>query len=1117
MSESLAASQARLQEDLRGLVRGDVRCDEIVLQLFSSDGGPFQERPTCVVWPRSTADVAAVVQYAAEKKISVHPRGSGSSGGCGAIGSGIILDFSRYMRRLLRAGDDDIVVQPGAIRERVNEGLRSSKRRFFAPSSGHVPVGTIGSILAADVTGPRWLRYGSPNERVLELTVVDAAGKIWNLRPFQARPERGFVDALGGAAAFRRTLLDALIAEADAASNAYGAAASSSTGGFDFGDGGGFRSFRSDVVREDFFRRFFGSDARAVRDWVRGGPWSDALRAVRAAEPFLDAELPPNAPSRRGYPLRDVVRFGVDPTRFFVGSEGTLGIIAEARLATSPLSNASAAAIFLFDSLEKAARAVPQILEFEPTLCDLLDGRVVALTRDWDARFEAIFPQTTQAALVVELDADSDAELRRRVDALRSRVVADAEARACWTAFSSVEKKIFRDLLRKSSCARLRMAPSFQIFPYWEDVRLPVEAIPDFLSEIRELFKRERLIYSVGGFVGCGQLSIRPILPYSDEEESRAFALSERVEELVLERGGDVGAAKGHGRVRTAVIPKRFPNLFPAFVRLKDALDPENRLNPDCVVSPEMRRLAAERARGVERKRAVLSQNNDAFDVLAPETDAALRESSLHSRTIRQRTPFDAERLERDKKIDWLNRPTRSQLEFQLAWNPTLVYSPTFQCVGCGHCRIRTDETRMCPAFRNAPDEKASCRAKANFLRGVFDGDLDLSALKSEDARRVAEYCVRCHSCASECPAQVDVPRLAFRLQSAYQAANGLSVADLFAVRFDGALRLAARFSGAVDAALRVGAFRWALEKTLGLARRRRLPRLESRPYLSRLPKAPSLDAFDDETAKTARRRVVLFVDSFANFFDAALIDAAKSVLELNGVDVVIPPEPRTSGAVSFARGDVDGAERVATRNVSIFRELLRSGAEIVALEPSSAVCIKREYPYFCDDADAKVVYANTTDVCSYLARLDRLGELNRDALRPLNIEKAVGYHAPCRTLALTGAALSSPTPAQTLLEAIPDLKVRRLERGCCGLANYSGFLKTRYSESLRLGARLFLAMRDPAIEVCSSECSLCNLQLLQGVDKRARESSKRVAHVLKLLAASYGLLPLDEAFVRND
>lgn len=1115
MSDSLAASQARLQEDLRGLVRGDVRCDEIVLQLFSSDGGPFQERPTCVVWPRSTADVAAVVQYAAEKKISVHPRGSGSSGGGGAIGSGIVLDFSRYMRRLLSADDESIRVQPGAVRERVNNSLRTTKRRFFAPSSGHVPVGTIGSILSADVTGPRWLRHGSPNERVLELTVVDADGKIWNLRPFNSRPERGFVDSFGGAAAFRRTLLDALIAELEAASLS-GSAPSTVGGGFDFGDGGGFRSFRSDVVREDFFRRTFGGDARAVREWVRVGPWGAALRVIRDAEPFLDAELPPNGPSRRGYPLRDVVRSGVDPTRFFVGSEGTLGIIAEARLATSPLSNASAAAIFLFDSLDKAARAVPKILEFEPTLCDLLDGRVVALTRDWDARFETIFPQTTQAALVVELDADSDVELRRRVEDLRLRVVSDAEARACWTAFSSDEKQIFRDLLRKSSCARLRMAPSFQIFPYWEDVRLPVERIPDFLSEIRELFQRERLIYSVGGFVGCGQLSIRPILPYSDEEESRAFALSERVEELVLERGGDVGSAKGHGRVRTAVIPKRFPKLFPSFVRLKDALDPENRLNPDCVVSPEMRRLAAERARGVERVRPVASPS-DAFDVLAPETDAALRESSLHSRTIRRRTPFDAARLERDKKIDWLNRPTRSQLEFQLAWNPTLVYSPTFQCVGCGHCRIRTAETRMCPAFRNAPDEKASCRAKANLLRGVFDGDLDLSALTSDDARRVADFCIRCHSCSSECPAQVDVPRLAFRLQSAYQAATGLSVADLFAVRFDDALRLASRFSSVVNAALRIDAFRWALEKTLGLARRRRLPRLERRPYLSRPRKTPSLDAFADDAPKPARRRVVLFVDSFANYFDAQLIEAAKSVLELNGVEVVVPSEPRASGTVSFARGDVDGAERIATRNVSIFRELLRSGAEIVALEPSSAVCIKREYPYFCDDADAKVVYANTTDVCSYLARLNRLGELNRAALRPLNIEKTVGYHAPCRTLALTGGALSSPTPAQTLLEAIPKLTVRRLERGCCGLANYSGFLKTRYSESLRLGARLFLAMRDPAIGVCSSECSLCCLQLSQGVDKRARKSSKRVAHVLKLLAASYGVFSLDEAFANDE
>ena len=132
--EPLNANQARLQDDLRGLIRGDARCDDVILQLYSFDGGPFEERPVAVAWPRSAQDVAAIARYAAEKGLTLHFRGSGTSGGAAAIGSGVILDFSRYMRRSLMAGDDFIRVQPGAVRERINNQLRATKRRFFAPS-----------------------------------------------------------------------------------------------------------------------------------------------------------------------------------------------------------------------------------------------------------------------------------------------------------------------------------------------------------------------------------------------------------------------------------------------------------------------------------------------------------------------------------------------------------------------------------------------------------------------------------------------------------------------------------------------------------------------------------------------------------------------------------------------------------------------------------------------------------------------------------------------------------------------------------------------------------------------------------------------------------------------
>ncbi|MBQ9813430.1 MAG: FAD-binding oxidoreductase [Thermoguttaceae bacterium] len=1150
MTESLSSQQARLQEDLRGLVSGDARCDELTLQLFSSDGSPYQEKPMAVVWPRSAQDVAATAQYAAEKGLSTHLRGSGTSGVGGAIGSGIVVDFSRYMRRVTEIGGDYVRVQPGAIRERVNGMMRQAEGRFFAPSSGHVPTGTIGSILAVDNVGPRWLRYGAPHESVLELKVVSASGEIWDLRPFAARRDFGD-DRPEERAMFRKRFLNAALAEANAQSFSrdsslfdaeFDAELTASVGsddasffGLDFSDGYGVRSFRSDVVREEFFRRAFGVDGRVVRDMVGARPWADVLRVIRNFEPHLDSEQAPTGPLRCGFALRDVVRDGFDPTRLFVGSEGALGIIVEAKLASFPISKSNCAAILFFDSLEQAARAVPTILTYSPTLCDLLDQRVVSLVRDWDERFESVFPQTTEAALVLEFDTLGSDDLRARVNDLFQRLRAENGALGGWTAFEPEARSLFRDLLRKSSCAILRMAPSFQPFPFWDDARVPVETIPDFLHDVQELFKREHIVYSVGGNVGFGQTSIHPILPYSDDEERRAFALSDKYEELVLSYGGEIGVAKGNGRVRTAVLPKRYPNLFPAFVQIKDALDPANQLNPDVVVSPEMRRLAL-----IEPERRFVKnapEPDDGFgDYLAPETDAVLRESALHSRSIERRAPYDLERLKRDEKIDWLNRPKRSQLEFQLAWNPPAIYAPIYQCSGCGHCRIRTAETRMCPAFRNNPDEQSSPRAKANLLRGVMDGKLELEALTRDSAQKIAERCLRCHCCQTECPAQVDVPRLTFRLTSANRAASGMGVAELFAMRANFALSVATLMSSTIRSALTRPSCRWALEKVLGIAQGRKLPLLERRSYLSVVRKNAERDEnlsidrlLDEENSveetqtteepylasspaiKRPRKKVALFIDSFANYFDAQLVDVTLAILDRNGTSAFVPQRPQSSGAVAFALGDLDRAEDFATRNVALFSELARSGTEILTLEPSSAVCIKKEYPYFIDDQDAQVVYSNTTDVCSYLARLLRDDQFDRNGLSPIDDERsfAIGYHAPCRSIALSGVSLYAPTPAQTLLECVPNATVRRLEHGCCGFSGYTGFTKRRFSESLRIGGRLLLATRDPELDCCSSECSFCNMQFAQG-------SPKPVVHALKLLAVSYGLLSLEEARVRT-
>ncbi len=68
----------RINDDLRGLVRGDVHCDDVFLHLFSTDASIYEIRPLAVVRPRSLADVVATMQYAAENRLPVFPRGAGT-------------------------------------------------------------------------------------------------------------------------------------------------------------------------------------------------------------------------------------------------------------------------------------------------------------------------------------------------------------------------------------------------------------------------------------------------------------------------------------------------------------------------------------------------------------------------------------------------------------------------------------------------------------------------------------------------------------------------------------------------------------------------------------------------------------------------------------------------------------------------------------------------------------------------------------------------------------------------------------------------------------------------------------------------------------------------------
>ncbi|MHB1034934.1 MAG: FAD-linked oxidase C-terminal domain-containing protein [Pirellulales bacterium] len=167
----------RIREDLRGLVDGEVRCDTVFLQLYATDASIHRIEPLVVVCPRSTADVVACVQYAAQNHLPVHARGAGTGLAGESLGPGVVLDFSKHLRRVLRAGNNTVRVQPGLVLGQLNALLRR-QQRVFGPDPATGSVTTIGGLIGIDAAGSRRLKYGSTGRHVVGLQIVLADGQV---------------------------------------------------------------------------------------------------------------------------------------------------------------------------------------------------------------------------------------------------------------------------------------------------------------------------------------------------------------------------------------------------------------------------------------------------------------------------------------------------------------------------------------------------------------------------------------------------------------------------------------------------------------------------------------------------------------------------------------------------------------------------------------------------------------------------------------------------------------------------------------------------------------------------------------------------------------------------
>lgn len=954
--------QVRILDDLRDVVSGDILVDDLSRAAYSTDASILQVRPVAIVAPKTTAELIEIVKYAGENKLSIHPRGAGTGLAGESLGPGLMIDTGRYLNRILEVGPDTVRVEPG-VRLSVLQAQLAQQGRMFAVDPVSGDRCTIGGMLATDAAGPHALRYGTTRDHVAKVKAVLATGELIQvgLEPFSA-----FRDA-----------------------------------------------------EEDTLRRLVSGSVEVLRDYAEA----------------IAIEQPAAWSKPGGYHLRGLLketssgngRSTVDLARLLVGSEGTLAIFTEAELQTLPSPPFRGMLLASFATLESAAHAVIESLEYLPSACEMLDRRLLTLIRGAQPKYTRWIPEHSEALLVIEQEGATEENVQERLLLMSNRLNRVKKLTSETLQILAPEEQIRVWQLRNLAAPMLGdTSGTNHPLAFVENAMVPPENLPELITRVQNIMKRHDVTASYAAHAGVGILHTRPLLDLQRPDHRGKLAIiAKEVMAAALSCGGTNNGEHGVGLLRSGLLERQYPKLYPAFKQIKNLFDPENRLNPGKIVGAD-----------------------PAFPL----------------RLLR--IPASA--------------PVEEPNKTQLRWTELSVLQTAERCNGCADCQTTRVERRMCPSHHVFSHELAGPRSKANLMRQIALGELDPKLLATPEFREVANYCVNCKMCKVECPSSVDISKLMLEAKAVNVAEEGLSRSDWFFANLENWSRWASSNALLVNRLLNNRPFRWFAERFWDLSRQRSLPTFHHNTFLRRATKngwtrKPRLSE--------PRPKVALFADVFVNYNDPQLGEYAVRVLEHHRRKVYVPPNQRASGMAAVQYGDLDNARLCLQSNLEIFAELAREGYDIVAMEPSAALMFREEAKNLISDPDLELVASRTYEFSEYLAVLYDRGEL-REELAPVPL--SVAYHEPCHQRALLPRA-----SVTRLLKRIPELRLVPMDLGCSGMAGTYGLKGENFEHSLQAGSAMLSRLSRPDVHYGVTQCAACRLQMEQGARKRTMHPAK--------------------------
>ncbi len=283
------------------------------------------------------------------------------------------------------------------------------------------------------------------------------------------------------------------------------------------------------------------------------------------------------------------------------------------------------------------------------------------------------------------------------------------------------------------------------------------------------------------------------------------------------------------------------------------------------------------------------------------------------------------------------------------------------KCVGIGKCR-KTDTGTMCPSYMATRDEMHSTRGRARILFEAMSGD----TLKTF-TDQLGEQGARPRACrakvANECPASVDMAAYKAEFLAHYYEEHGRPRSSKIFGNIHEPARRASRTPRLANALMNAPLFSRLGKRLYDIHPQRSFPKLASRTFRS------WFDRHQGSTDQT-QREVVLFPDTFTNYFEPEVAIAATEVLERANFRVVIPRDDLCCGRPLYDQGMLDRAKKRLQESMDSLWLMVERGAYVVGLEPSCILTFRDELPsLFPDNARAKILSERALLLDEFLKR----------------------------------------------------------------------------------------------------------------------------------------------------